>query len=108
MSNSTLHAFFVGRALASAIGEQIEHLVTDGLSNLGKFDAEQRDNLRRFTDEVFERAQQTATTSGAQAGGQQAPGSVGGSGEDLQAMIDHLRAEIAEVRVALKQFRNLA
>ncbi|MEO0458874.1 MAG: DUF6825 family protein [Cyanobacteria bacterium P01_A01_bin.114] len=107
MSNSTLHAFFVGRALASAIGEQIEHLVTDGLSTLGKFDAEQRDNLRRFTDEVFERAQQTAATAGAQSSSHDAAGAAA-SGEDLQAMIDHLRAEIAEVRVALQQLRNLA
>ncbi|MEO1401182.1 MAG: DUF6825 family protein [Cyanobacteria bacterium J06635_1] len=108
MSNSTLHAFFVGRALASAIGEQIEHLVTDGLSNLGKFDAEQRDNLRRFTDEVFARAQQTAATAGAHAGKPQESDGAGSSEEDLQAMIDHLRAEIAEVRVALKQFRSPA
>ncbi|NEP17484.1 MAG: hypothetical protein F6J97_11360 [Leptolyngbya sp. SIO4C1] len=102
MSNSTLHAFFVGRALATAIGEQVEHLVTDGLSQLGKFDAEQRDNLRRFTEEVFDIAQQTEVAADVQSG--TAAATV--SEEDLQAVIDHLRAEIAQVRVALQQYRT--
>ena len=100
-----VHAFFIGRALASAIGEQVENLVTDGLSNLGKFDAEQRENLRQFTEEVLARAEReeaeamrgrsSATTSGE---GQQP--------QDLQATIDNLRAEIAQVRAALQQYRT--
>ena len=52
MSNPMVHAFFIGRALAAAIGERVEHLMTDSLSALGRFDAEQRENLRQFTEEV--------------------------------------------------------
>jgi hypothetical protein len=98
-----LHAFFVGRALAEAVNEQAEHLVTDSLSWLGRFDAEQRERLRQFTEEVLARAQQ--------AEGAAAPSGAGTatSGEatvDLQATIDTLRAEVAQVRVALQQYRQ--
>jgi hypothetical protein len=98
-----LHAFFVGRALAEAVNEQAEHLLTDSLSWLGRFDAEQRERLRQFTEEVLARAQQ--------AEGAAAPSGAGTatSGEatvDLQATIDTLRAEVAQVRVALQQYRQ--
>jgi len=103
MSSPMLHAFFVGRALAEAVNEQAEHLVTDSLSWLGRFDAEQRERLRQFTEEVLARAQQ--------AEGAAAPSGAGTatSGEatvDLQATIDTLRAEVAQVRVALQQYRQ--
>lgn len=99
-----LQAFFIGRALAEATGAQVERLTTDALSYLGKFDAEQRENLRQFTEDVLARAQQAeaAATQGQ-------PGSSGvgqdGQPQDLQATIDLLRAEIAQVRVALQQYR---
>ena len=54
MSNPMVHAFFVGRALASAVSEQAERVMTDALSHLGKFDAEQREALRRFADDVID------------------------------------------------------
>lgn len=103
MSSPMLHAFFVGRALAEAVNEQAEHLLTDSLSWLGRFDAEQRERLRQFTEEVLARAQQ--------AEGAAAPSGAGTatSGEatvDLQATIDTLRAEVAQVRVALQQYRQ--
>ena len=53
MSSPLVHAFFVGRALAESLYEQAEHALTDALSELGKFDAEQRERLRTFTDQVI-------------------------------------------------------
>lgn len=98
MSNSTLQAFFLGRALATAIGEKVQETIATGMSGVGRFDAEQREWLHRFVEDVFEQAQssQSEVASGA---------SVADAGEDLQATIDNLRAEIAQVRVALQQYR---
>jgi len=47
---------FVGRAVAEVLNEQLENALTDALSELGKFDAEARENLRQFTQQVIERA----------------------------------------------------
>ena len=98
MSNPTLQAFFLGRALATAIGEKIEEAITTGMSGAGRFDAEQRERLHQFVEAVFEQAQSSQTAVPSEANG-------AGSGEDLQATIDNLRAEIAQVRVALQQYR---
>ncbi len=100
-----VRAFFLGRALASTVGEQVERTVTDALSSLGQFDAEQRETLRQFADEVIARAdhdeaealQNRPTSPGATAAGSAQP--------DLQATIDTLRAEIAQVRASLQQYR---
>ncbi len=104
MTNPLIHAFFVGRAFAEAIGEQVEMTVTNALSELGKFDAEQRERLRQFTEEVIERANRAEEMSM-----QSRPASSGysaGSQTDLQAMIDDLRAETAQLRAELQQYRN--
>ncbi|HEY9877436.1 MAG TPA: hypothetical protein V6D29_03215 [Leptolyngbyaceae cyanobacterium] len=104
MSNPMLHAFFIGRALAEATTEQAERLMTDALSHLGKFDAEQRENLRQFTNDVLARAQQAEAN--ASVNQESGPGSASvNQSQDLQATIDLLRAEIAQVRVALQQYR---
>ncbi len=105
-----LQAFFVGRALAAAISERAEHIVSDGLSELGKFDAEQRENLRQFTEEVMARADLERAAAGANTAtpsGEASDSSAPASGvEDLQATIDNLRAEIAQVRAAIQQHRQ--
>jgi hypothetical protein len=101
MSSPVLHAFFVGRALADAVNQRAEQLLTDGLSLVGKFDAEQREYFRQFTDEVLVRAQQAEAEAGEVYPGATAPTTA----TDLQATIDTLRAEIAQVRVALQQYR---
>jgi polyhydroxyalkanoate synthesis regulator phasin len=104
-----LHAFFVGRALAEVVNEHAERLLTDGLSWVGKFDAEQRENLRQFTEEVIVRAQQAEEAAATTSNVSSASGTTtaqASNGEDLQATIDHLRAEIAQVRVALQQYRT--
>jgi hypothetical protein len=106
MSNPLVHAFFVGRAIAEAVGEQVESSVTNALSELGKFDAEQRERLRLFTEEVNLRAQRAeemamqGRTSGT-GGYTSAPGS-----SDLQATIDDLRAETAQLRTELQRYRS--
>ncbi|MBU6230391.1 MAG: hypothetical protein KGQ93_11935 [Cyanobacteria bacterium REEB459] len=100
MSSPELHAFFIGRALAEALNDRAQHVLTDTLSWLGKVDAEQREQLRQFTEEVIAWAQQTESGMGVQ---RPAPST---DGEDLQATIDTLRAEIAQVRVALQQYRS--
>ncbi len=106
MSTPLVHAFFVGRAIAEVVYERLEVGVTDALSELGKFDAEQRENLRQFVDEVIERAQreetiatQTQTTTAI------VPLDLE-TGGDLQATIDDLRAEIAELRSELQRYRT--
>jgi len=109
MSDPVLHAFFVGRALAEAVNEQAEKLLTDTISLVGKFDAEQRENLRQFTEDVLARAHQAEEEAGSVSVGEPSSGASGfgtvGGGQDLQATIDELRAEIAQVRVALQQYR---
>lgn len=105
MSNSVIHAFFVGRALAQALNEQVEDALTNALSELGKFDAEQRERLRHFTEQVMERAARDAevTTRGRTT---TAIVPIGSQPVDLQATIDELRAEIARLRAELQVYRN--
>lgn len=105
MSNSVIHAFFVGRALAQALNEQLEDALTNALSELGKFDAEQRERLRQFTELVMERAEREAETA---VSGRTTTTIVpfGSQPGDLQAMIDELRAEIARLRAELQIYRN--
>ena len=107
MSNPLVHAFFIGRAVAETLGEQLERSLTNALSELGKFDAEQREHLRQFTEDVLERARREeemtmrarTTTAIVPQGTQPA---------DLQATIDDLRAEIAQLRSELQKYRNRA
>jgi hypothetical protein len=106
MSSPVVHAFFMGRVLATAIGEQLEQTLTETMSNLGRFDAEQRETLRRFTDEVMARVQQQEAemSQDVSADGVVTTSTLTNS-EDLQATIDNLRAEIAQVRATLQQYR---
>ncbi len=111
-----LQAFFVGRALAAAVSERAGHVVSDGLSQLGKFDAEQREKLRQFTEEVMARAKQERVAAEASGNGfagsantaSSASPSATADTEDLQATIDNLRAEIAQARAAIQQHKKSA
>ena len=100
-----VHAFFVGRAIAELLNEQLETALTDALSELGRFDAEQRERLRQFTEEVMERANREAETVTV---GLTTTAIVpqGSQPVDLQAMIDELRAEIALLRAELQRYRS--
>jgi polyhydroxyalkanoate synthesis regulator phasin len=105
MSNPLVHAFLVGRAASQILSEKLEDALTDALSELGKFDAEAREQLRQFTEQVMERASReeeatdvARTTTAIVPQGSQAA--------DLQAMIDELRAEIALLRAELQRYRS--
>lgn len=105
MDSSLIHAFFVGRAIADIAYEQLEIGVTNALSELGKFDAEQRENLRNFADQVAERAAREEEVA-MQARTASTGVRVDSQTEDLQATIDELRAEIAQLRSALQTYRS--
>ncbi|MBE9032619.1 hypothetical protein IQ266_23045 [filamentous cyanobacterium LEGE 11480] len=106
-NNPLVKAFFLGRAVAELVSENIEKAATEVLSEIGKFDAEQRVNVRNFVEQVNVRADQamaqTATTPEATTPGA-APSHNGDT--DLQATIDDLRAEIASARTELQRYRS--
>jgi hypothetical protein len=107
MSKPEVNAFFVGRALAQAIGEQVEKTLTQALSDLGKFDAEQRERLHAFMEQVMQRAQQQAAATHPSANAAEGDFNFANEAEgDLQATIDELRAEIARVRAELQRYRS--
>ncbi len=105
MSKSPIHAFFVGRAIAEGIYEQVENGITNTLSGLGKFDAEQRENLRSFIDQVIERADREVQTEN-QTNNNTNSDQLDSQPKDLQAIIDDLRAEVAQVRAELQKYRS--
>lgn len=105
MSNPLIHAFFVGRAAAEALGEQLENGLTNAMSELGKFDAEQRESWRQFTEQVLERASREEELA-MQNRAAVATTPNRASSEDLQATIDELRAQIAQLRAELQRYRN--
>jgi uncharacterized protein YceH (UPF0502 family) len=105
MSSPLIQAFFVGRAIAEVLYEQAESGVTNALSELGKFDAEQRQNLRILVDQVLERAAREAEAA-AHNRPATTPAPFGTPSSDLQATIDNLRAEIAQVRSELQRYRS--
>ncbi|BBA78821.1 hypothetical protein RGRSB_0204 [cyanobacterium endosymbiont of Rhopalodia gibberula] len=100
MSNPVLHAFFLGRAFAEVLSEKIEENFTNALSELGRFDAEQREQLRQFIEEVQTRAQVDVASGDTVNTTPSEDFSV-----DLQERIDNLRAEIARVKAELKIYR---
>ncbi len=112
MSNPVTNAFFFGRALAEVLSEKIEESFTNAMSELGKFDAEQREHLRQFIEEVQLRAEQVAANSPSNDSSfsnnhhPAASSSFSSNSEDLQAMLDQLRAEIASLRAELQKYRN--
>ncbi len=103
MSTPQVRAFFIGRAVAEALLEQIEDAFTDALSELGKFDAEQREKLRGFNARVQDKA--LLEEQAAMLGNRSAVVKTGGN-TDLQATIDELRAEVAQLRSELQRYRS--
>ncbi|ATS18430.1 hypothetical protein L5470_10495 [Synechococcus sp. PCC 6717] len=96
MSQSPLDAFFLGRATATLLRDQAQHLFVELLSQIGRFDAEQQQRLHQFMQEVQERAQQEA----------QAVSPHASEPVDWQALVDDLRAETAALRTELQRYRN--
>ena len=127
-NNPVTNAFFFGRALAEVMSEKMEESFTNAMSDLGKFDAEQRENLRQFMEEVHLRAESaagTATTTttypttNVNRNGANGTASTrtptytsvnidtsSNNSDDLQTMLDRLRAEIATLRSELNKYRR--
>ncbi len=121
-NNPVTNAFFFGRALAEVMSEKLEESFTNTMSDLGKFDAEQRENLRQFMEEVQLRAERTASNTSYpsspsypnnsnNSSSGNAPSTINidissNNSDDLQTMLDRLRAEIATLRAELKKHRN--
>ncbi len=103
MTNPLIRAFFLGRATAEVLYEELEHQLTDTLSNVGKFDAEQREKIRQFTNQVMERADSEAARNPQNYSSASSHAAVS---TDLQETIDELRAEIAQLRSALQNYRS--
>jgi hypothetical protein len=104
MTNPLINAFFLGRATAEVLSEELEHGVTDLLGNIGRFNAEQRDRLQNLTQTIMERAETEASTVTQT---RPAPGNPSANGQsDIQEVIDELRAEIAQLRSALQTYRQ--
>jgi len=104
MNNPVVYAFLVGRALAEALGEQLQYTLTDAASALGKFDAEQRERWRNFAEQVMARADQAQAATTVRTN----PIAVAPNGtqpSDLQEIIDKLRAETAQLRAELQRYR---
>lgn len=106
MSNPLVHAFYLGRATAEVLSENLEHKFTDLLSSVGRFDAEQRDRLRQFSQDVMERAETAEASSPTPVDVSQSNPNGSQSITDVQATLDDLRAEIAQLRSTLQRYRQ--
>jgi uncharacterized protein YicC (UPF0701 family) len=105
MTNPLINAFFLGRATAEVLAEELEHGLTNVMSNVGKFDAEQRERLRQFTQQVVTRAEAEASSATETHGTTSSTTSTANS-SDVQEIIDELRAEIAQLRASLQDHRQ--
>ena len=101
MNNSVLNAFFLGRAFAEVLSEKIEESLTNTLSELSKLNAEQKEILNDFVQEVQTRAKTNFTQDDFSNATVNDFSSI-----DLQETIDDLRAEIARLKVDLKNYQN--
>ncbi len=104
--NPIVKSFFIGRALAEMLGEQAEKALTNALSEFGKFDAEQRENLRQFIEEALARAEREASMTESNQPYGANSGASGSESAELQETIDELRAEIAQLRAELQRYRS--
>jgi len=57
-SREVLDAFFVGKSLAETLLERAGGAVADALSEVSRFDAENREQIRAFQDEVIGKARE--------------------------------------------------
>jgi molecular chaperone GrpE (heat shock protein) len=103
MNNPVIEAFLWGKAFAEVAREKLEESLTNVFSDLGKFDAETREKLREFAQEVKSRAEASKEEN--------PPGSMIIPVEsetvlDLQEVLDELRAEIARLKAELSNYRH--
>ena len=103
MTPSWNKTLIFGRVAAQILTEKANQAATELLSELGKLDAERREAMREFMDEVNIRANAVQSNT-AQANTAQSGNSP--SESDMQATIDDLRADIAATRNELQRYRN--
>lgn len=103
MNNPVIEAFLFGKAFAEVTTEKLEESLTNILSDLGKFDAETREKLREFAQEVKVRAE--ASKDNYSEGSMTIPVE-SETVLDLQEVLDELRAEIARLKAELNNYRN--
>jgi Sec-independent protein translocase protein TatA len=102
MSNPLTEIFILGKAFTEVVSEKVEHTLTNILSDVGKFDAETKQRLEEFAKEVKARAEaqrhksDNPTTITVEAN----------TTEDLQELLDELRAEIARLKAELNTYRQ--
>ncbi len=102
-SNPITQTFAICKALSKVLTEKIQEEVTNILSDWGKFEAEQKEKLRQFSEEIMERAKQEANHS-SNSSHNSSPNL--DETEDLQEILDELRSEIACLRAELKNHRQ--
>ena len=105
MTTPWTNVYFIGRAIAEILTEKANDTAAEVLSELGRLDAERREVTREFLQEVSDRAAVAQQQSGVYSSGMSNPVPASNSG-DLQAIIDDLRAEIAETRAELQRYRQ--
>jgi Sec-independent protein translocase protein TatA len=103
MSDPIKDVFLFGKAFTEVMSEKVEDKLTNLLSDIGKFDAETRQSLQEFAEEVKLRAEReknqrvnTNTTITVSAD----------DSVDLQELLDELRAEIAHLKSELNNYRQ--
>jgi polyhydroxyalkanoate synthesis regulator phasin len=102
-----IRAFFVGRATAGGLLEKLEDAVTDLLSEVGKREADWRDQLREFTEAVITRADAEQAEAMADLSSESRSYATSRMATaDVQRTVDELRAEVARLRSELQRFRN--
>jgi hypothetical protein len=57
-SREILDSFFVGKSLAETLLERAGSVFTDALSEVSRFDADNREQIRAFQDEVLSKARE--------------------------------------------------
>ncbi len=92
----------MARAVAEVLGEKIEDTLTEILSEIGKFDAETRQKLQEFVEEVKLRAQRAKEA----AYNPETTTVAANQSFDLQELLDELRAEIARLKAELNNYRQ--
>lgn len=105
MTTPWTNAYFIGRAIAEILTEKANDTAAEVLSELGRLDAERREVTREFLQEVSDRATVAQQQSGVYPSGVSSPAP---TSNDLQAIIDDLRAEIAETRAELQRYRQVS
>ena len=106
MSKRPVHAFFLGRAVAEGIYEQLGKLFSDVITEISKFDAEQREKMRQFSEKAIERADREAQKEIEERPTYSSTTATSTQPKDLQAIIDELRAEVAQTRAELQRYRS--